>query len=157
MRGELHITFEEVRGPHGSMTYCILMLRASWVCDPRRNALLTEGNKGDKVDAHRLAALLRDGGMLRPVYHGEQSLRSLRELARSYLVITQDVTRVMNRTKALYRGWGIPCGGQQVYAANHREAWLSKLPETGVRRRAEHFYQELDALRALRQQQDATC
>jgi hypothetical protein len=152
IRGELHITFEE--GTWAAWLYDLLHPHVARVvvCDPRRNALLTEGNKGDKVDAHRLAALLRDGGMLRPVYHGEHSLRSLRELARSYLVITQDVTRVMNRTKALYRGWGIPCGGQQVYAANHREAWLSKLPETGVRRRAEHFYQELDALRALRQQ-----
>jgi transposase len=152
IRGELHITFEE--GTWAAWLYDLLHPHVARVivCDPRRNALLTEGNKGDKVDAHRLAALLRDGGMLRPVYHGEHSLRSLRELARSYLVLTQDVTRVMNRTKALYRGWGIPCGGQQVYAANHREAWLSKLPETGVRRRAEHFYQELDALRALRQQ-----
>jgi len=31
------------------------------VCDPRRNALLKEGNKSDKVDAHKLANLLRTG------------------------------------------------------------------------------------------------
>jgi len=40
------------------------------VCDPRRNALLKEGNKSDKVDARKLADLLRTG-MLRPVYQGE--------------------------------------------------------------------------------------
>jgi transposase len=151
IRGELHITFEE--GTWAAWLYDLLHPHVARVvvCDPRRNALLTEGNKGDKIDAGKLAALLRDGGMLRPVYHGEHSLRSLRELARSYLVITQDLTRVMNRTKALYRGWGIPCGGQQIYGAHHREAWLNKLPETGVRRRAEYFYQELDELRELRQ------
>jgi len=32
--------------------------------------VLTEGNKTDKVDARKLAELLRTG-MLRPVYHGE--------------------------------------------------------------------------------------
>jgi transposase len=57
----------------------------------------------------------------------------------------------MNRVKALYRGWGILCGGQQVYAPRHRSEWLNKIGEAGVRRRAEFLYQQLDALRALRQ------
>jgi len=33
-----------------------------------------------------------------------------------------------------------------------RLEWLGKIPEVGVRRRAELFYQQLDALQALRQQ-----
>src|SRR5438874_4829263 len=85
------------------------------VCDPRRNAFLKEGNKSDKIDARKLADLLRTG-MLRPVYHGEHGLRTLRELGRSYQTISQDLNRVMNRIKALYRGWSIPCAGTQVYA-----------------------------------------
>ena len=78
------------------------------VCNPRRNALLKEGSKSDKVDARKLADLLRSG-MLRPVYHGENGLRTLRELARSYQTIGKDLIRVMNRLKALYRGSGIAC------------------------------------------------
>src|SRR5271169_4347331 len=62
------------------------------------------------------------------------------------------VTHEMNRIKALYRGWAIPCGGTQVYALCHRSVWLSKIPEAGVRRRAEHFYEQLDALQGLRKQ-----
>jgi hypothetical protein len=54
----------------------------------------------------------------------------------------------MNRPKALYRGWGIPCAGTQVYAARSREEWLSKIPHAGVRR-AELLYQQLDGLQAL--------
>ena len=64
------------------------------VCDPRRNALLKEGSKNDKVDARKLSELLH-AGMLRPVYHGEHGLRTLRELARSYQTISQDLNRVM--------------------------------------------------------------
>jgi hypothetical protein len=86
------------------------------VCNPRRNALLKEGSKSDKVDARKLADLLRSG-MLRPVYHGENGLRTLREFGRSYQTIGKDLTRVMNRLKAVYRGWGIPCAGTRVYAA----------------------------------------
>src|SRR4029077_12938270 len=82
----------------------------------------------------------------------ENGLRTVKELARSYLTISKDLSRVMNRVKALYRSWGILCGGQQVYAPRHRSEWLNKIGEAGVRRRAEFFfYQQLDALRALRQ------
>jgi hypothetical protein len=41
------------------------------------------------------------------VYHGENGIRMLRELARSYLTVVKDLSRVMNRLKALYRSWAI--------------------------------------------------
>jgi len=119
------------------------------VCNPRRNALLKEGSKNDKVDAQKLSDLLRTG-MLRPVYHGENGLRTLRELARTYQTLSKDLNRVMNRIKALYRGWGIACAGTQVYAPRYREEWLPKIEHAGVRRRAELLYEQLDGLQALR-------
>ena len=103
------------------------------------------------MDARKLAELLRTG-MLRPVYHGEHGLRTLRELARSYQTISKDLTRVMNRLKALYRGWGIACAGTQVYAPRYREEWLKKIEQAGLRRRAELLYQQLDGLQALRRE-----
>jgi len=150
LRGDLHVTFEE--GTWAAWLYDLLKPHVSKrvVCDPRKNTLLKEGNKSDKIDARKLADLLR-GGYLRSVYHGENGLRTLKELARSYLTISKDLTRVMNRVKALYRSWAILCEGQQVYAPRHRAEWLDKIGEAGVRRRAEFFYQQLDALRALRQ------
>ena len=77
--------------------------------------------------------------------------RAAPELARSYLTITRDLTRVMNRLMAIYRGWEIACAGQQVYAPRYRAEWLAKITEAGVRRRAEIYYQQFDALAALRQ------
>jgi len=47
-------------------------------------------------------------------------VRMLRELARSYLTIVKDLSRVMNRLKALYRSWAIPCAGRDVYYGRHR-------------------------------------
>jgi hypothetical protein len=58
----------------------------------------------------------------------------------------------MNRLKALYRSWAIPCAGTDVYTPRHRSEWLGKIREAGVRRRAEHCYQQLDVLRLLRQE-----
>jgi len=105
------------------------------VCDPRKAALLKEANKSDRIDARTLAELLRTN-QLKPVYHEEHGIRALKELGRSYLTITKDMTRVMNRIKALYRGWSIPCAGTQVYAPRYREEWLHKIEHAGVRRRA---------------------
>src|SRR5215475_6440485 len=102
------------------------------VCNPWRNALLKEGNKSDKIDAQKLANLLRTG-MLRPVYHGENGLRTLRELGRSYQTISKDLNRVMNRLKGLYRGWGIACSGILVYAARYRQELLGKIDHVGLR------------------------
>ena len=86
------------------------------------------------------------------INHGENGVRTLKELTRSYLAVTQDLTRVMNRLKALYRSWAIPCTGQRVYAPRYRNEWLAKITEAGVRRRAEFYYQQLDALQTLRQE-----
>jgi hypothetical protein len=58
----------------------------------------------------------------------------------------------MNRLKALYRSWAIPCAGREVYFPRHRAAWLEKLQEAGVRRRAEQTYQQLDFLMGIRKQ-----
>jgi hypothetical protein len=149
LRGSLWVTLKE--GTWAAWLYDLLKPHVTKivVCDPRRNALLKEGSKSDRIDARKLAELLR-GGLLRPVYHGETGLRTLRELSRSYLTISRDLTRVMNRLKALYRGWGIACAGTQVYAPRHRSEWLGKISEAGVRRRAEFYYQQLDALEVLR-------
>src|ERR1035441_9768108 len=126
LRGELHVTWEE--GTWAAWLYDVLQPQVQHivVCNPRRNALLKEGSKSDKVDA--------------------------RELGRSYQTLSQDLTRVMNRLKALYRGWGIPCAGTQVYAPRYREEWLSKIVQAGVRRRAELLYQQLDGLQVLRRE-----
>jgi hypothetical protein len=76
----------------------------------------------------------------------------LKELGRSYLTIAKDVTRMMNRIKALYRSWAIPCAGTSVYAPRHRAEWLAKIVEPGVRIRAERLYQQLDGLQPVRLQ-----
>jgi transposase len=76
----------------------------------------------------------------------------LRELSRSDLTIVKDLSRVMNRLKAVYRSWAIPCAGRDVYYPRLRAQWLAKIREAEVRRRAERLYEELDMLQHLRQQ-----
>src|SRR5438876_5061650 len=150
LHGTLWLTFEE--GTSAAWLHDLLKPHVNRlvVCDPRKNALLKDGNKSDRVDARKLAELLR-GNQLHAVYHGEHGVRTLKELGRSYLTTTRDLTRVMSRIKALYRSWAIPCSGTAVYGVRHRGEWLAKIPEPGVRLRAERLYQQLDLLQPVRQ------
>ena len=128
LRGSLFVTFEE--GTWAAWLYDLLKPHVTevLVCNPRKIPLHKQGNKSDKIDARKLAERLRLHD-LKPVYHGETGVRMLRELARSYLTVVKDLSRVMNRLKALYRSWAIPCAG-----------------------RDEQLYQQLDMLQHLRQQ-----
>jgi transposase len=151
LRGNLHVTFEE--GTSAAWLYDLLVAHVTklLVCNPRKSALLKDGNKNDRIDARKLAELLR-ADLLSPVYHGEAGVRTLKELARSYLTINKDLTRVMNRLKAVFRSWAIPYAGTLVYAPYYRAHWLEKIPEAGARRRAVRLYQQLDLLQLLRKE-----
>jgi hypothetical protein len=61
LRGELHVTLEE--GTWAAWLYDVLKphVRNIVVCNPRRNALLKESSKDDRVDARKLSELLRAG------------------------------------------------------------------------------------------------
>src|SRR5260370_29926064 len=59
LRGRLTVTFEEGTSAawlHDLLKPHVTRLR---VCDPRKNALLKDGSKSDRIDARKLAELLR--------------------------------------------------------------------------------------------------
>jgi len=151
LSGPMRVTFEE--STQAEWLYELLRSHVTQVvvCDARRNKLLSEGSKADKVDARKLADLLRTG-MLRSVYHGHQATRKLKELVRAYETFSLDTQRTMNRIKAIYRGRGIATPGRGVYQARTRDQWLAKLAEPGLRQRAAWLYQQLDQLKPLRKQ-----
>ena len=57
----LRVTFEETTQAEWLYEVVRAYVTEVIVCDPRRNKLLGEGSKADKVDARKLADLLRTG------------------------------------------------------------------------------------------------
>ena len=147
LTGEVHVTFEE--GTQAAWLYDLIspLVEETIVCNPRHNRLLHSGNKNDRVDARKLGELLRHGS-LRSVYHGEHGTRTLKELARSYECLVEDMTRVKNRLKAIFRARAISSSGRALYQGTQRQAWLKKLEEPGARHRAASLYRQLDELKA---------
>src|SRR4030081_409109 len=76
LQGTLSVTFEE--GTSAAWLHDLLQphVQRLVVCDPRKNALLKDGSKSDRIDARKLAELLR-GNQLHPVYHGEHGVTHL--------------------------------------------------------------------------------
>src|SRR5215471_21031546 len=68
VRGSLQVTLEE--GTCAAWLHDLLKPHVTkvLVCDPRKNALLKDGSKSDRIDARKLADLLRTG-LLSAVYH----------------------------------------------------------------------------------------
>jgi len=150
LSGTLQVTFEEGTSAHWLYTVLAPHVARVVVCDPRQNPRRLGEKKSDRLDARKLAELLRLGS-LKPVYHGNALGPALKELARSYRTLVSDTARVMNRLKALDRGRGIRCTGARVYSPRFRDQWLEQLREPGVRARAELLYKQLDLLLPLRQ------
>jgi len=149
LQGRVYVTFEE--GTQAQWLYDVVqpLVTEVIVCDPRHNKLLKAGHKSDRIDAQKLAELLRNGA-LKAVDHRDHGVRALKELVRNYDCLVSDTTRVMNRLKAMFRGQALACGGHEIYRQDQRERWLAKLTERGAQERARSLYQQLAALQALR-------
>ena len=150
LKGRVYVTFEE--GTQAQWLYDVVqpIVTAVIVCDPRHNRLLAVGNKSDRIDAQKLGELLRNGS-LKAVDHADHGVRILKELVRNYECLVQDTSRVMSRLKAIYRGRAIACKGHDIYRQDKRSKWLRKLKEPGAKQRADFLYEQLAALRPLRQ------
>jgi transposase len=147
--GPLHVTFEETTQAEWLYEVVRFYVAEVVVCDPRHNKLLSEGSKADKVDARKLANLLRTG-MLRRVHHGNEGSRTLKHLVRGYETLSEDTKRTMVRIKAIFRARGIATPNHDVYQPKQREHWLGQISEAGMRERLSWLYQELDQLKPLR-------
>lgn len=112
--------------------------------------MIQSGNKGDRVDARKLARLLRLGE-LHSVYHGERGTRGLKELVHAYEQLVGDTSRTKNRLKGAFRSRAISCRGEKVYGAERKD-WLAKVDTPAVRARITSLYEQLDCLKRLRDQ-----
>jgi len=148
MRGSVHVTFEE--GTQAQWLYDLLVPLVERVVVCNRRETRRQGNKSDWHDAEDLAELLRRNAV-RPVYHDRAPHGAeLKELARTYVNLVEDSTRVMARLKALYRARAIPTRGHAVYSPRQRATWMAQLPAGAVAFRADALYAELDVLQRVR-------
>ncbi len=127
LKGEKHLAIEE--GPMAGWLYRNLSKKVDEliICDPRRNKLIdSDGDKDDKIDATKLACLLR-GNFLRPVYHSDDEDRAvLKHWVSLYNDRVRDAVRNINKIRSCCRMHGFSIPRVVVRQSKARDKWLSK-------------------------------
>lgn len=145
--GRLHLCVEECEWSHWLAEILhphvteLVFFRGEW----------RPGSKSDAVDARELADRLRLGRIKAPVFKGSGRMAALRELARTYGMVTQDVARVKCRLKSFYRSRGIACTGNAVYSPRGRSKRARELPAATCRA-IDLLGRELDGLVELKKE-----
>jgi len=95
--------------------------------DPRRNKLITsDGDKDDKIDAAKLASLLR-GGFLRSIHHSDDdSHAELKHWVGLYHDRVRDAVRSINKIRARCRMHGVTISRAALRDPDSRLKWLLK-------------------------------
>jgi transposase len=120
------------------------------VCDPRRNKLVSDGDKDDSVDPGKLVELYRLGA-LRAVHHPERrSMMDQRRWVWLYHDQVELTVAAKNKIKAAYRFHGVSYAQEDVYGVEGRKRMLARLPSRSARRQLELLYHNLDQLMAER-------
>jgi transposase len=99
------------------------------ITDPKKNFwIASSGQKGDSIDALKLAQLGR-GGYIKEIHHPVGQRRRFRELMEAYHDTVRSEVRIKCKIKAKFRQNGIQCSGDTVYTKDHRQEWKDKLPQ----------------------------
>jgi len=128
LQGKKYLAMEE--GPMAGWLYRNLNKKVDKfiASDPRRNKLISsDGDSDDRIDATKLASLLR-GDYLRAVYHSEDDQRcQLKNWVALYHDRVRDAVRNINKIRARCRMYGIQIPRLVLRDPSRRSQWLSKI------------------------------
>ena len=125
LQGKKYFAVEE--GPMSGWLYRNLngKLEQFISSDPRRNKLISsDGDKDDKIDAAKLASLLR-GGFLRAIHHSDDTSRAeLKHWVSLYHDRVRDAVRGINKIRARCRMHGVKISRAALRNPDSRTNWL---------------------------------
>jgi transposase len=147
--GKVYLTFEE--GPMADWLYRNLkeVVDQIIVCDPRRNKLIcSDGDADDKIDAGKLAALLR-GGYLRAVHHSDDQDRAeFKQWVSLYHDRIRDAVRMINKIRARCRMYGLTIPRKVIRDKLQRPLWLASIQNKPLANQLDMLWIGYDAVAA---------
>ena len=115
------------------------------ISHPRTNAwIANDPQKGDRIDAFKLADLLRMNRVHEVYYAAEQSRRDFKQLVQHYDDLTSQQARLKCKIKARLRTHGIILRGAHLFSESGRETVLQQLQSPQVRTAIMQLYEVLD-------------
>lgn len=162
--GELHVHLEasELAGwVRGVLQQKARSVERVCVSHAKTNAWIAKDpHKSDKVDAFKLADLLRMG-RIHEVYYPDEERRTLfKKVVRHYDDMTQQQARLKRKIKARLRAHGVIVRGKRLYSRTGREEVIAGIGSDAAREVIVQLYELLDhtvemqqkALKLMRQE-----
>jgi transposase len=143
--GEIHVHLEAGElAPWATSIIRPLVSRV--VCShPQSNAWIAkDADKCDRIDAYKLADLLRLNRYKEVHYAQEQSRRDFKTLVQHYDELTQQQARLKTKIKARLRMQGVIVRGERLFSITGRKAVLSAVKSVQVRTAIKQLYAVLD-------------
>jgi len=153
LRGEIHVHLEAGElAPWAAAIIAPLVKRV--VCShPKDNAWIAkDGDKCDRVDAYKLAELLRINRFKEVHYAPDQSRRDFKQLVQHYDELTAHQARWKTKLKARLRMQGVIVTGERLFSQSGRQAVLARIESREVRTAIKQIYEVLDQSVAAQEQ-----
>jgi transposase len=143
--GEIHVHLEAGElAPWATSIIRPLVSRV--VCShPQSNAWIAkDADKCDRIDAYKLADLLRLNRFKEVHYAQEQSRRDFKTVVQHYDELTQQQARLKTKIKARLRMQGVIVRGEQLFSASGRKVVLAAVKSVQLRTAIKQLYAVLD-------------
>ena len=151
--GEIHVHLEAGElAPWASSVIAPLVRRV--VCShPKHNAWIAkDSDKCDRVDAYKLADLLRLNRFKEVHYAPDQPRRDFKQLVLHYDELTAHQARWKTKLKARLRMQGVIVTGERLFSPAGRQAVLAQVESVDVRAALAQIYEVLDQSVTAQQQ-----
>src|SRR5713226_4766264 len=152
-RGEIHAHLEAGElAPWAASIIAPLVTRV--VCShPKDNAWIAkDADKCDRVDAYKLAELMRLNRFKEVHYAPDQPRRNFKQLVQHYDEMTAQQARLKTKLKARLRMQGVIVRGEEVFSARGRKAVLEQVKSRDLRTAITQLYSVLDQSVAAQEQ-----
>ena len=144
-RGEIHVHLEAGElAPWAASIIAPLVKRV--VCShPKDNAWIAkDADKCDRVDAFKLAELLRLNRFKEVHYAPDQPRRNFKQLVQHYDEMTAQQARLKTKLKARLRMQGVMVTGARLFSSKGRQEVLARVESRDLRTAIKQLYEVLD-------------
>jgi len=151
--GEIHVHLEAGElAPWAASIIAPLVTRV--VCShPKDNAWIAkDADKCDRVDAFKLAELLRLNRFKEVHYAPDQPRRNFKQLVQHYDELTGQQARLKTKIKARLRMQGVIVTGERPFSSKGRKEVLARVESTDLRTAIKQLYEVLDQSVAAQEQ-----
>ena len=143
--GEVHVHLEAGElAPWAASIIAPLVTRV--VCShPKDNAWIAkDADKCDRIDAYKLAELLRLNRFKDVHYAPDQSRRNFKQLVQHYDELTGQQARLKTKIKARFRMQGVIVRGERLFSIKGRKEVLARVASPDLRTAIKQLYEVLD-------------